>query len=131
MSREQHSKQSFGAILIIIGSVFLIDNLDLIPFDLTHYLFKWQVILIIIGSVLLVSKPEKNTGIILLCIGIFFLLPDLHIFENIEMRIWWPIVLIGVGVLLVATHQEYAKKKSGGSENKETRELPREKKELK
>ncbi len=128
MSREQHSKQSFGAILIIIGSVFLIDNLDLIPFNLTHYLFKWQIILIIIGSVLLVNKPEKNTGIILLTIGIIFLIPDLHIFRNIEMRTWWPVALIGVGVVLIISHQEYSKKKM----NKESqqRKLPQDKKEL-
>jgi predicted membrane protein len=133
MSREQHSKQSFGAILIIIGSVFLIDNLDLFPFDLTHYIFKWQVILIIIGSVLLVNKPEKNTGLILLSIGIFFLLPELQIFQNIEMRTWWPIVLIGIGVLLIITHQEYSRNKNNSKDKQEqgTRKIPQDKKELK
>ena len=131
MSREQHSKQSLGAILIIIGAVFLIDNLGLIPIDLSYYLFKWQVILIIIGSVLLVTKPQKNSGIVLLCVGIFFLLPDLHIFGNIEMRTWWPVALIGVGVLLIVSHQEYVKKKSHSARENETRNISPEKKELK
>jgi predicted membrane protein len=131
MSREQHSKQSLGAILIIIGAVFLIDNLGLIPIDLSYYLFKWQVILIIIGSVILVTKPQKNSGIVLLCVGIFFLLPDLHIFENIEMRTWWPVALISVGVLLIVSHQEYVKKKNHSAGENETRNISPEKKELK
>ena len=128
MSREQHSKQSFGAILIIIGALFLIDNLGFIPFNITHYLFKWQVILILIGGTLIVNKPEKNTGIILLSIGVLFLIPELHIFRSLEMRTYWPVALIGVGMLLIISHQEYSKKKID-KESKQ-KELPQDKKEL-
>ena len=80
---------------------------------------------------MLVTKPQNNSGIVLLCIGVFFLLPDLHIFEDIQMRTWWPIALIGVGVLLIVSHQEYVKKKNHSARENETRNISQEKKELK
>ncbi len=106
MSRTQHSKQSLGAVLIVIGSIFLLDNLDLFPYDLARYLFKWQSIMIIIGMVILATKPEKNTGIVLVAIGVFFLLPEFEIFRFVSLRTWWPAVLIVVGLLFIAMHQE-------------------------
>jgi hypothetical protein len=116
MSRAQHSKQSIGAVLILLGSFFLIDNLHVFPFSLTHYLFKWQVILIIIGSFLLATKPEKNSGIILLAIGALFLIPELRIFREIEMRTYWPIGLIAVGVFLLISYQNRSEDHKGGKE---------------
>jgi len=105
MSRAQHSKQSFGAVLILLGSFFLIENLHVFPFSLTHYLFKWQVILIIIGSFLLATKPEKNSGIVLLAIGTLFLIPELHIFHEFEMGTYWPVGLIALGVFFLVSYQ--------------------------
>ena len=106
MSRKQHSKQTLGAILIVLGSVFLLDNLDLFPYHFAHYIFKWQSLMIIIGTVLLATKPEKNTGIVMVAIGAFFLLPEFEIFRAINLRTWWPAVLIVVGLLFIAMHQE-------------------------
>ncbi len=128
MSRAQHSKQSLGAMLIVLGAVFLVDNLNLFPYDITHYLFKWQSIMIIIGVVMLATKPEKNTGIILVAIGAFFLLPEFELLEWISLRTWWPAILIVAGLLIIAmqqdkngTKEKTAKQDSSGSIEDENR----------
>ncbi len=118
MSRKQHSKQTFGAVLIVLGSLFLLDNLDLFPYDLTHYIFKWQSIMIIIGMVILATKPEKNTGIVLVAIGVFFLLPEFEILRFVRLRTWWPALLIVVGLLFIAMHQESNNKEDKFMQNK-------------
>lgn len=110
MSNEHNSTSSFGVLLIIIGSVFLIDNIDLVPFEIQDYIFRWQVILIIIGTVMLANKPEKNTGLLLIAIGGFFLLPEFHVFRDIDMHTWWPLALIGLGVFVIITQQERARR---------------------
>lgn len=119
MSQDNNSAHTLGAILIIIGSVFLIDNMDILPFDIRVFFFKWQVILIIIGTVMLLRKPEKNTGLLLIAIGGFFLLPEFHLFEEIEMRTWWPLALVGLGIFVIMNQQEKAKRIENDSKKEE------------
>jgi predicted membrane protein len=101
MSDFQSRRIGFGIALVVFGAFFLVDNLGLIPFNLRHYIFKWEVILMIVGTVMLVSNPRKNTGWILIMIGAFFLLPDLIYIPWFEMRTFWPIILIAFGFFYI------------------------------
>jgi predicted membrane protein len=101
MSEIQSRRIGFGIALIIFGAFLLIDNLGLIPFNLRYYLFQWEGILIVIGIVMLISNPRKNTGWILIIIGVFFLLPDFVYMPWFRLRVFWPVILIAFGFLYI------------------------------
>ena len=101
MSETQTRRIGFGVALVILGGLFLLENLGFIPFELRHYLFKWQGILIIIGTVILVSDPRKSAGWVLIGIGFFFLLPEIIYIPWFEFRTYWPVLLIFLGFLYI------------------------------
>jgi len=105
MAQSDRNKFGFGAILILVGSYFLLRNLDLLPTGFSQYLFSWQGIMIIIGAILLATKPDKATGLILITVGIFFLFPEIWYIPGFNMRTWWPVLLIVVGILLLTGYQ--------------------------
>ncbi len=104
------NRSAFGAVLIILGALFLLRNLDLIPFSILHYLFSWQGILIIIGSVMLASRPNKSSGLVLITIGIFFMFPHIWHIPGFQMRTWWPVILIVLGLVIMVGWSGYQNK---------------------
>ncbi len=97
----------FAILLILAGTIFLLLNLGIIPEKYSPLFTKWPTVLIVIGLWLLI-KRDFTTGIILTALGIFFIYPTLHrvfpeffIDINIDMRTYWPVILIAVGVVLV------------------------------
>ncbi len=107
MSHTQNKRLGLGIILIFIGLIFLLDNLDLIPGRIWHYLFSWKGILIIIGSFFLATKSNKTPGIILVAIGLFFLLPDIFYIPGFHMNVWWPVILVILGLMFILRQQGY------------------------
>ncbi len=105
MSHTQNKRLGLGLVLITIGLIFLLDNLNLIPGRVAHYIFSWEGILIIIGSFILISKSNKTPGIILVAIGLFFLLPDLFYIPGFRMHIWWPLILVILGLMFILRQQ--------------------------
>ncbi len=87
-----------GIIFVLVGLVFLLRNLGVFYFYLPHYLFDWEVILIIIGVLLLVSRPNKTPGIVLVSVGAIFLTRDIL---NVSFWQLWPVVLIVVGISIL------------------------------
>lgn len=79
-----------GAILIVLGGLFLLDNYDIIYFELPDFIFEWQMIFIIIGLILLASTRDKTAGLIFLAIGLFNYYPEL-----------WPLILVFIGLSIL------------------------------
>ncbi|MBU1102015.1 MAG: cell wall-active antibiotics response protein [Bacteroidetes bacterium] len=79
-----------GAILIVLGGLFLLDNYDIIYFELPDFIFEWQMIFIIIGLILLSSTRDKTAGLIFLAIGLFNYYPEL-----------WPLILVIIGLSIL------------------------------
>ena len=106
---ENHSegkrmkKVTFGIIVVIVGSLLMASNLGYLPYQWRHIFFSWQMLLIAFGVVNLVSRESKTTGLILISIGSFFLLPDLFDFSFNFIRLFWPLLLIVVGLSLILT----------------------------
>ena len=65
-----------------------------------NIIFSWPMILIIVGIILLAGK--RSGGIILLIIGSIFLLPKLFFIHGITITLFFPLLLIGIGVAMVA-----------------------------
>ncbi|HYG38250.1 MAG TPA: DUF5668 domain-containing protein [Cytophagales bacterium] len=101
-----------GLFLVIIGIVLLLNQLDLVPRFFPHFVFSWPMILIGVGIILLLTKPNKTGGLIVLTVGILFLIsvnyPPFNPFE------YWPIFIILVGIAIM-----FGKKKGRREDNRE------------
>ena len=102
--RHYHShdgKLITGALLIIIGALLMLGNFDFIDVNISHYIFSWKSLLILLGLVFLGTKTNKTPGYILIGIGVFFWLPGFFDY-NIRLHdVFWPLLLIGLGFLLI------------------------------
>lgn len=91
----------FGLILILAGLVIIGDQFDLFPQRARDILFSWQSLLIALGLIFLAKREGKLTGIILILIGTFFILPRFTVVPYDYMKLFWPVLLILVGLLIV------------------------------
>jgi predicted membrane protein len=98
----------FALFLILLGGIFLFLNLGIIPEMYRPLLISWKTLLIVIGLWTLIVKREYTGGVILIAIGTFFLYPTLcavfpeyFVRFDIDIRTYWPVILIIIGVTLV------------------------------
>lgn len=95
-----------GFALIIIGIVILLSNMDFLPRDIHHYIFRWESFLILIGLLMIIIKGKIFGGISVLAIGAYFLADDLFILSS-ECQIWfWPGILILMGISYIIMPDE-------------------------
>lgn len=89
-----------GLVLIIIGAILILDNLRIIPYSIRYYLFSWEVIIMLIG-VLLIYGKRVGSGLVLIVIGAFFLIPDMLDLSRYQWRMFWPGLLILLGLVII------------------------------
>ena len=92
-------KSAIGLLLVLIGCVFLIDNLGWID-GLTRYIFTWPTILIVIGIGLLASGKFKPALVLFLVGGFFWV----NRYYHYDMSTYWPVILIVVGIFFILRH---------------------------
>ncbi len=85
-----------GLALVVIGGLFLLDNFDIIYFDMPLWIFRWQSILIIIGLILLVNSKNNTAGYVLITIGVIGWYPEI-----------WPVILIIIGFYILYRRREH------------------------
>lgn len=87
-----------GLILVGVGAILLLRNSG---FFLPNWLFTWPMILILVGIYSGVKHNFRNNSwLILLAIGGFFLFD--RIVPNLGIEpYFWPILIIGVGILFI------------------------------
>ena len=93
----------FGIFLIALGAFWIMERLDLIPDFLDDVLISWQMLLIGIGIFSIIGG-NRTTGTILIVIGGFFIVPEIAYIPDELKRIGWPLLVIGIGVVLLITH---------------------------
>jgi predicted membrane protein len=95
----------FGVFLIVIGSIWIFERLDLIPGFVGDILISWQMLLIGIGTFSIIGG-NRTTGLILILIGGFFLIGEVVEIPYELRKIVWPMLLVGVGVILLFRHRK-------------------------
>jgi len=98
-----------GLALVIIGGLFLLDNFDVIYFDLPYWVFRWQSILIIIGLILLANSKNNTAGYVLITIGIIGWYPEI-----------WPVILIVIGFYILYRRREHTPKSNDHADSSYT-----------
>ena len=64
----------FGLILVLAGALMLAFNFGALPQELKRVVFSWQMLLIAIGTFNL-FKRQFTSGVILILVGTFFIIP--------------------------------------------------------
>jgi predicted membrane protein len=108
-----------GAILLAAGGFLLLNNFNLLGWYIEDIIFSWQMLLIAIGFISLAGRNYTG-AIILFAIGGFFLLPDIFNTMDINfIKLFWPIVIIIIGLTLIIRRKSYAgsKKNSEYTDN--------------
>jgi hypothetical protein len=90
---------ALGAVILSAGVVLLLDQQGLVSADRVFQYF-WPVIFIAFGLSFLECKDRRILGFILLTIGTLLILENLGI-AHINFGLIWPLIVIGIGVLLI------------------------------
>lgn len=95
--KKQRSQFAIAIVLIVLGVVFLLGNLDIINVDIGDLISNWwPLILILLGVIGLFQARSTPVGsIFLIVIGAVLLLVT-H--DVADFDILWPIVIIGAGI---------------------------------
>lgn len=109
--REHHPKVSFGLFLILLGLALLVATNDMLNLGSVKSYFTWQTAMIFVGALLLVNL-EFTGGILLLAGGTWFFIQ--HFYDEIPVlvkTIFWPsvIVLIGLGFIISSLFRKFPK----------------------
>jgi predicted membrane protein len=109
-TQASQSKIFVGALLIIIGGLFLLRSFNLLPFDIAHIVFSWRFLLLVIGIVILISSNNKVLGIIMTGIGAVLTLPRVFPDIDIDGKLIAGIIIIALGIEIIFRSTGYRSK---------------------
>lgn len=101
MENNKRLNLGYGLMCLILGGLWLLNTMDLLPWQLTEYLFSWQFLLVIVGSIMLIRRPKSTSGLVMISGGLLF-----SVSKFWSLPLGWekflpPIALLAVGALLV------------------------------
>lgn len=107
-SKTSSSRNLLGILLVLIGGIVLLNNLDLIDFSITHVVFSGPMILIVLGIIFLINSRNKFVGTLLLIMGIIFLVPRIFPWIHFNFSIVFPIIIIALGLYVLFRRNRYS-----------------------
>ena len=112
-----HKHHLFGIVLVVVGAGLILKNIDIFPESIEHIIFSWQMLLVVIGLVITIgASGERNSGVIVMAIGAFFMIPKIFK-ETFDINVLWPIILIIIGLIIIFSKRKHHRWK-GHSEAK-------------
>lgn len=107
MHRREHHHLSnnralIGVVLVLAGLFLVLRNTGIFPHYIDTVIFSWPMLLIVIGLVITVgSSGAKTSGVIVMAVGAFFMIP-LIFRESFHMyNMFWPSIFIIIGVIFI------------------------------
>lgn len=101
-ARRDGTRMVLGAFVVVIGLLALADNLFNI--STRQVLQFWPVVFMLIGAMKL-SQTRHTTGYVVgagfMALGLLMTLNNLELI-SFRLRDWWPLLVIGVGVAMIA-----------------------------
>jgi hypothetical protein len=98
---QKDNRLSWGVSLLVFGTLFLINQLHIIPENISEYVFDVKNYPIILGVIFLLFHKNKNIGLILLLVGVLFRLHTIIQYTRNISEYIWPLLLIIAGAILI------------------------------
>lgn len=97
----QSNRALIGVVLVLVGAFLIMRNTGVFPGFIDHIIFSWPMLLVTIGLVITLGSGErKSSGIIVMAVGAFFLLPKIFR-ETFDFNLFWPAVFIIIGIVFI------------------------------
>jgi predicted membrane protein len=110
---ERSNRFIIGILLIIAGLILVLRKTTVLPEPLDHFIdnivFSWQMLLIVIGVITLAGSDNKTPGIVLICVGGFFMIPQLFTDFFRSFNFFWPTLFIVIGIVLLLNSKRIGK----------------------
>jgi predicted membrane protein len=100
VNRSMHSQLIVGVLVIAMGVLFLLDNLDIVDFH--RAISFWPMVFIVVGLIKLfdTSRPNYLMGGVFIAIGAVMIANRLGFFY-VSLHTFWPLLLIVVGGMVM------------------------------
>ncbi len=95
------SRVFIGLLLVLAGVVLIAENMNMLPYHISHILVSWPMLLIALG-IFNLARKSVTAGLILLAIGSYFLAPRIFDLPFNFFNNFWPILLVAVGLIFIA-----------------------------
>jgi len=107
MERKRSDKRFyFGVLLIVLGVILILERLNLIPESMADVLISWQMLLVGVGILSLIGG-NRTAGVIMIVIGGTFMIPELINVPHEIRRIYWPLILVLLGILILMKQRDH------------------------
>ncbi len=118
-SRSMHSQLVVGVLVIAMGVLFLLDNLDIVDFH--RAIAFWPMVFIVVGLLKLfdTTSPNYLLGGVFIAIGAVMIGNRLG-FYFVSWHTFWPVALIVAGGLVLYRAFERGRHRDGASLDKDT-----------
>ncbi|HSC46143.1 MAG TPA: DUF5668 domain-containing protein [Candidatus Acidoferrum sp.] len=94
--RESYGGLIPGAVILAIGTIFLLDSLGYL--HARSFFQFWPLILVVLGAAKIARHESRVWGIALLLLGVFLQLNELGI-AHFTWNQFWPVLLIAAGLM--------------------------------
>ena len=100
---ENKNKRNVVMVIVsvLLVSLVLLNNFDMLGSAIEYYLLSWKTLLIVIGLALMLIPKHLAGGIILTSLGVIFWLPAFFNNQFQLGEVILPALLIALGVLLL------------------------------
>jgi predicted membrane protein len=101
-----NNRAIIGVILVLVGLFLVMRNTGFFPDFIDHVIFSWPMLLVAIGLVITIgSSGGKTSGIIVMAVGAFFLIPQIFR-ETFNVNMFWPSIFIIIGIVFIFTKRK-------------------------
>ena len=100
--RLSNNRAIVGVILVIAGLFLVMRNTGIFPNLIENVIFSWPMLLMTIGLVITIgSSGSKTSGIIVMAVGAFFLIPRIFSETFHVYNLFWPSIFIIIGIIFI------------------------------
>jgi predicted membrane protein len=112
-------QMALGAIIVAFGLVLLADNVGMADAD--RVLRFWPLGLVAVGVLKLFQGPGRSSRVLggFLVVGGLLLSAEHILGMPIDFDDWWPLVLIGFGILILSRSRHGARTRDGATASRE------------
>lgn len=106
---QKDSRLAWGISLLTFGILFLIRQLNIVPYEMADFIFNFKNYPLILGIIFLITHKNKTPGLVLIIVAVLFRLSDIiRLTEHISDYIW-PVLLIVAGAIILIGNRKAKK----------------------